>query len=163
MTKLTGIAAISHAERHGMKLCKHADATEGARDNLSTDEARDIAREDASLIYLEVSEATAAAVSLGSARSAAKTAAARANGATGGRPVACNYRAYDTTTEWSGRPRRTVEEAQADADAHNRWCARQSGYGSAIVAQRDGDRLMDMTGQTIWPPHGMTSGAARWR
>lgn len=73
------------------------------------------------------------------------------------------YRAYDTTTEWSGPPRWTVAAAQRDADRHNTGCASQGGYGSAIVARRDdSDRLLDMDGDYIWPPHGRGCGAARW-
>jgi hypothetical protein len=74
-----------------------------------------------------------------------------------------NYRAYDTTTEWQGSPRATIELAQRDADRHNDGCARQGGYGSAIVAVRDGGRLATINGGTIWPPHGRGCGAARWR
>ena len=76
-----------------------------------------------------------------------------------------NFRGYDVVTEWSGPPRATLEEAERDAEEHNEGCARQGGYGSAIVAERDeGDRLWNAyTGETIWPPHGRSNGAARWR
>lgn len=75
------------------------------------------------------------------------------------------YRAYDTTTEWSGKVRTSIREAQADADEHNRGCASQGGYGSAIVVQRldGGNRLADLDGEPVWPPHGQGTGAARWR
>ena len=73
------------------------------------------------------------------------------------------YRAYDTTTEWSGPVRKTIVDAQRDADKHDEGCASQGGYGSAIVVQRDGGRLADLDGEPVWPPHGMTCGAARWR
>ncbi len=76
------------------------------------------------------------------------------------------FRAYDTTTEWSGQVRRSAEKAQADADRHNGGCARQGGYGSAIVATQLADapdRLADLSGAPIWPPHGRGCGAARWR
>lgn len=74
------------------------------------------------------------------------------------------YRAYDTTTDWSGPPRRSVAAAQRDARRHNDGSARQGGYGAAIVAVKDGDRLADpMTGDPIWPPYGRGCGAARWR
>jgi hypothetical protein len=56
------------------------------------------------------------------------------------------YRAYDTTTEWSGP-------------------VRQGGYGSAIVVTRDPEasgRIVDLEGQTVWPPDGRSCGAARW-
>jgi hypothetical protein len=74
------------------------------------------------------------------------------------------YRAYDTTTEWSGPVRATIEAAQRDATRHNSGCEEQGGYGSAVVVQRldGGGRLADLDGQAVWPPHGRTSGAARW-
>ena len=59
----------------------------------------------------------------------------------------------------------TVAEALRDCNRHNRGCARQGGYGSAIVVQRDPDaegRLVDLDGKTIWPPHGRGAGAAEW-
>ena len=53
MSKITGYAAIEYAERHGLTLNKYADPTEDARDGLTPDDARQIAREDPSLIYVE--------------------------------------------------------------------------------------------------------------
>lgn len=50
---LVGHEAIEHAEKHGLKLSKYADPTEGARHGLSPDEAREVAAEDPSLIYLK--------------------------------------------------------------------------------------------------------------
>jgi|APHM01.1.fsa_nt_gi hypothetical protein len=50
---LTGADAIEHAERFGGQLHKHADPTEGARENISVDEARDVVRGDPSLIYTD--------------------------------------------------------------------------------------------------------------
>lgn len=76
--------------------------------------------------------------------------------------TAAIYRAYDRTTEWSGPIRQSVSAALADAARHNRGCAGQGRYGSAIVALRDGNRLQTLEGATVWPPHGRTSGAARW-
>lgn len=52
-TKLTGIEAIEFAERYGMTLRKYADPTEDARGGLNTSEARKIALDDPSLIWLE--------------------------------------------------------------------------------------------------------------
>lgn len=74
------------------------------------------------------------------------------------------YRAYDTCTEWSGPVRSTLAAAQRDATRHNDGCAKQGGYGSAIVVTRldGGDRLATLGGRTVWPPHGRTTGAARW-
>ena len=50
---LTGHDAIAFAERHGTPLCKHADPVEGARVDVTVDEARAIAREDAGLLYVD--------------------------------------------------------------------------------------------------------------
>ena len=50
-TKLTGRAAISHAAASGTTLNKYADPTEGARTGLTVEEAEEVAREDASLIW----------------------------------------------------------------------------------------------------------------
>lgn len=52
MAKFTGTAAIQYAEHHGLTLNKYADPTEGARSGLTVQEAREIAREDGSLIWL---------------------------------------------------------------------------------------------------------------
>lgn len=77
------------------------------------------------------------------------------------------YRAYDTTTEWMGRPRASVAAAHSDADRHNAGCLAQGGYGRAIVVRRDeegrGDRCETLSGKTVWPPHGKSCGAVRWR
>lgn len=54
MTTYNGMDAIEYAEQHGLRLNKHADPTEDAREGLTVDEAREIAREDASLIYLVI-------------------------------------------------------------------------------------------------------------
>lgn len=51
-TPLTGYDAIRHAEAHGLTLSKYADPLEGARDGLCVQEARWIALDDPSLIYL---------------------------------------------------------------------------------------------------------------
>ena len=52
-TKLTGSDAIDTAAALGVTLYKYADAVDGAR-VVTIDEARAIAREDASLIWLTV-------------------------------------------------------------------------------------------------------------
>jgi hypothetical protein len=52
-TLLLGYDAIAYAEQHGVRVCKYADPTEGAREDLTPDEARAIAAQDPSLIYLE--------------------------------------------------------------------------------------------------------------
>jgi len=51
---LTGLAAIEHAAHHGLPLNKYADPTEDAREGLMVDEAKEIAREDASLIWIDI-------------------------------------------------------------------------------------------------------------
>ena len=53
-TKLTGYDALNHAAADGRKLNKYADPIEGARSGLTVDEAREICREDPSLIWVEV-------------------------------------------------------------------------------------------------------------
>lgn len=97
----------------------------------------------------------------GAAKSPRKAAASAANGCKGGRPPLV-YRAYDTVTEWRGRPRETVAEAEADAREHDAGCAAQGGYGSAIVVRRDGSRCATLDGEPVWPPHGQSCGAVEW-
>lgn len=75
------------------------------------------------------------------------------------------YRAYDTITEWMGKARTSMERAEKDALAHNKGCARQGGYGSAIVVQRDPEcpgRCVDLDGKPVWPAHGRSTGTVRW-
>lgn len=50
--RLIGHAAIEYAESHGLLLCKYADPTEGVREDVSPSEAREIAAQDPSLVYL---------------------------------------------------------------------------------------------------------------
>ena len=54
--RLGGHEAIKYAEAHGTTLQKYADPIEDAREDLSIEEAREIAREDPSLIYVDVEE-----------------------------------------------------------------------------------------------------------
>lgn len=57
---LTGRTAISVAERLGLTLGKYADPTEEARTGLTVEQARDLARQDPALIWIDgaaVSEA----------------------------------------------------------------------------------------------------------
>jgi len=49
--KIEGVEAIRIAERDGVTLHKYADPTEGYRAGVPVSEARDIARQDAGLIY----------------------------------------------------------------------------------------------------------------
>jgi hypothetical protein len=50
---LTGDAAIEYAERHGKTLNKYSDPLQGARQGVTVDRAREIAREDPGLIWIE--------------------------------------------------------------------------------------------------------------
>jgi hypothetical protein len=61
-TMLTGIIAIEYAESIDGTLRKHADPIESARDDLNPSEARDIAAQDASLIWCEISDADVRAI-----------------------------------------------------------------------------------------------------
>lgn len=58
--KLSGHEAIDYAEAHSLTLNKYTDPQEGAKDGLTVAEAREIAQEDASLIYLETPTETPA-------------------------------------------------------------------------------------------------------
>ena len=51
---ISGYEAIEYAEANGMTLSKYTDPVEDARENLTPDQARKIAQEDACLIYIEV-------------------------------------------------------------------------------------------------------------
>lgn len=53
-SRLTGYDAITYAECHGLTLSKYNDPLEEAREGLTVAEARQVAREDMSLIYLDV-------------------------------------------------------------------------------------------------------------
>ena len=52
ITTMTGFAAIQYAEAHGARLRKYADPTEDGRDDLTPDEAIEVAAEDPGLIYI---------------------------------------------------------------------------------------------------------------
>lgn len=52
MIYLTGFDAIEYADANGLSLSKYQDATEEARDDLTPDEAREVAAEDPGLIWL---------------------------------------------------------------------------------------------------------------
>lgn len=54
MAKLSGKDAIEYARKNDLRLSKYTDPTEDARDDLTVEDAEEIAREDANLIYLEV-------------------------------------------------------------------------------------------------------------
>lgn len=51
---LEGYAAIDYATEHNLTLSKYADPIEDAREGLTADEARQVAAEDANLIYLGI-------------------------------------------------------------------------------------------------------------
>lgn len=52
MKRIEGIEAIEYATLYNKTLCKYTDPTEEAREGLTVDEAREIAREDPSLIWV---------------------------------------------------------------------------------------------------------------
>ena len=52
----TGHNAIEYAKAAGLTLNKYADPTEGAREGLTVVEAREVAAEDPSLIWVAVEE-----------------------------------------------------------------------------------------------------------
>lgn len=54
MMRLEGYDAINYAVTHDRQLSKYADPIEDGREDLTAEEARAIAREDARLIYLDV-------------------------------------------------------------------------------------------------------------
>jgi len=56
MKIITGHEAIDYAAFHGLLLSKYADPIEGHVDGVGVEEARDIARQDPGLIYIEVEE-----------------------------------------------------------------------------------------------------------
>lgn len=56
---LEGFAAIEYAEDHDLTLSKYNDPTEDAREGLTPDEARAVAREDPKLIWLDMQAALA--------------------------------------------------------------------------------------------------------
>lgn len=53
---LTGHEAIDYANEHDLSLNKYADPVEDARTGLSVEEANEIAREDARLIWIVTQE-----------------------------------------------------------------------------------------------------------
>lgn len=57
MTTMRGFEAIEYAEEHGLLLNKYTDPVEDAREGLTPDEARTVAHEDPTLIYIEVHNA----------------------------------------------------------------------------------------------------------
>lgn len=58
MSIIHGTTAIDYAEAKGLTLSKYTDPTEEARTGLTVDEAREVAREDPSLIWLDTAEFT---------------------------------------------------------------------------------------------------------
>lgn len=57
---ITGYDAIEYAEQTGAELHKYADPTEAARDGLTIADAREVAAEDPSLIWVETTEGASA-------------------------------------------------------------------------------------------------------
>ena len=62
MQRLHGNAAIEYAQALGTTLCKYADATEDARDQLTPEAAREITAIDGDLIYLDLPTAAVSAI-----------------------------------------------------------------------------------------------------
>jgi len=58
MKTLIGIEAVEYARKNAKALSKYADPIEDAREGLSVEEAREIAREDPNLIHLDVEAPT---------------------------------------------------------------------------------------------------------
>jgi hypothetical protein len=58
-TIIRGTEAIALAAALGVTLCKYADPIENAREGLTVEEATEIAREDAGLIWLSVDDEAA--------------------------------------------------------------------------------------------------------
>ena len=56
MMRITGMEAIAYAIEHELELCKHPDNDEGHRDDLDIEEARHIALEEPSLIYIDIDD-----------------------------------------------------------------------------------------------------------
>ena len=56
-SRYNGFEAIFAAKKLGVPLSKYADPVEGPREGLTVLEAEEIAREDASLIYLDIKDA----------------------------------------------------------------------------------------------------------
>ena len=56
MMIITGHVAIDHAARQGLTLNKYADPIEEARAGLTVEEAEEVAKEDASLIWIKVTD-----------------------------------------------------------------------------------------------------------
>lgn len=56
MMRLTGMEAIAYAIENDELLCMHSDGTDGPRDDLDVEEARHIAQEEPSLIYIDIED-----------------------------------------------------------------------------------------------------------
>lgn len=69
--RLSGLCAISYAEVYGATLCSYDDPTEKGREDLTVAEARAIAREDASLVYVDMELSDSMIESLATAAGAA--------------------------------------------------------------------------------------------
>ena len=54
MEILRGYKAIEYAEKHDLPICKHTDPIEEYRDDLTPEEAREVAGEDPGLIFIEL-------------------------------------------------------------------------------------------------------------
>lgn len=77
--------------------------------------------------------------------------------------MSTQYRAISVQSDYQGPVRTTVAAAQADADEHDAYHRAQGGFARATVVTRDGDRCATLDGEPVWPSHGRSSGALRWR
>jgi hypothetical protein len=52
--RLTGLDAIAYAEEHGLALSVYNSPIEDAREGLTVEEAREVAHQDPSLVYVDI-------------------------------------------------------------------------------------------------------------
>lgn len=96
--RITGNEAVRLAERDGLTIHKYNDPTEEAKSGLSPDEARDVIREDANLIYVEV-------------------VAVAWTGPAEGYNVADYFRQFGARLQYQGPDEDGIEPTWADAEA----------------------------------------------
>ena len=56
MMRLTGMEAVAYAIENDLLLCMHSDSGDGPRDDVDVEEARHIAQDEPSLIYIDVDD-----------------------------------------------------------------------------------------------------------
>lgn len=77
--------------------------------------------------------------------------------------MSTEYRAISTQSEYQGPVRTTIDAAQKDVDTHDAYHREQGGLARATVVTRDGNHCATLTGEPVWPSHGRSAGALRWR